>query len=273
MIRVNLVVLGSMMTLLAGGSYGADLADRIIRELDSKNQSLKGQLSEQKVETQSLREQLGAQQTENQHLKQELVNETGTKKQLEQKHAELSGHLAKIKEVTGGSGSGTPVSKRAETLHQKTQVVDSLEQMLQGLPGDNLLDKVGSLQKTLAAAEEERKNFEQKYREEKHQTAELSAEIDPSAGETPPPVRLRALSSSFKKNTTNLKEAVTAVGKRLEPFEGGDYESKLDDLLEQFERMSVALSVLETKLEDVPGDGLIEKIKLLKHEIKSTNER
>jgi len=225
---------------LAGAAYGVDIAERIIGQLNGEKQALQGQLS--------------AQQTEARSLKAELIKAVEAKKSLEQEQAEL-------KEMTGGSGSNTPIPNRLNKLREKVNMVDSAEKKLGEVPGENLLDKIEKIK-------EKKDNLERKCAASENQVAEVCAEVGENEEKTSPMPRVRALSNSLKKNTSNLKEAVGLLEKKLEGFEGEDCVGKVDSLMEEMEHALNTINVLGQKLLGIPGDDLLQKLEFFQEELK-----
>ncbi len=232
---------------LAGTAYGVDIAERIIGQLNGEKQALQGQLS--------------AQQTEARSLKEELAKAAEANKGLEQEQIELKDHITKIKEMTGGSGRNSPIPNRLSKLREKVNMVDSAEKKLGEVPGENLLDKIEKIK-------EEKDNLEQKCAASENQVAEVCAEVGENEEKTSPMPRVRALSNSLKKNTSNLKEAVGLLEKKLEGFEGEDCVGKVDSLMEEMEHALNTINVLGQKLLGIPGDDLLQKLEFFQEELK-----
>lgn len=230
--------LASMMAL-AGGTQGMDIAEKEFNRLTAEKKLLETQLSAKQGETRSLQEKL------------KVVD--GEKKKLEQEQTNLRLHITKIKEMTGGSGRNTPILERVDKLRKEAEVKTLIEQKLADIPGENLPDKIGSIQVVL--------------KDTTTQVAEIRAEIGEHEEEVAPVLRVRALSDSLKRNTGNLKEAVNLLEEKLKEVEGEDCVSKVDSLKKEVEDTSAALNVLDEKLSDVPGNGLLEKVKTLQREL------
>jgi hypothetical protein len=110
-----------------------------------------------------------------------------------------------------------------------------MEQVLLDVAGDDLPSKVKSLMADLGFTKEQKDTLEQKQAELQRQIAEIKVQIGENGEDTPLPVQIKKLRQSAESGVESKK-------------------------------------LLEKRLSNIPGDGLMEKVEFLKEALKDTEE-